>query len=696
MIIQQPLSLDKTYIGNEYNILIKKKGFDPAPFAGKIPFVADSLANPKCVGSRLHTEFWEEQIYHCIHGYKTGGIWLPGKYYEYLNFEMLDGVGTGKQYPYFLDLHYELFLLEDIIRNDHTLAGATIPKARRKGLSFFFKQIILHGARFKDMYRAGVAGGMESFVTGFRSKLYRTMNDTVPELRLNWTKKDDDEITFGWEEQTEMGYIKKEHAAVLFRTMHDDAHKLEGEYLDDVLYEEVGEFKRAEEAHVANFPAQKDGEYFKGKSWFIGTGGNMNKGGKTFSTIYANNKSYNLINIFIPGKRYFVPYLNVNRASVECKTPNLDVVYPNLSKEQLLGCEDVLAAQESLKRIEAELLINPDRTKYLQHKQNFPETVEDVFISSGSNNFNIELIFRRSFELNSLASPMYREVVFEWKTTKSGDLETPLQVYARTAKANDPEWKKVMVYKDPDPKYSGTDVMGIDGYNEDQSKTTTSLGAFIVLRQFDLYKESNIAEPGKVPICIYRKRPPRKEQFFEISLQTAIYFNLSRNVLCAAEADLVINYYKNMPGAKKFLAKRPRSFDSPDSKLMHEFGIKMNIYSKPRMISLMQSWVLDNIEYNWFPLLCQELSAYDSANIGSDWDLADALGIALCLIEDRKKKMIASVNQEQEEDYEIDWVTGAGGNLVPVYRSTSGKVNTSVDVDEIFGYKRKNSFDDDL
>jgi len=114
------------------------------------------------------------------------------------------------------------------------------------------------------------------------------------------------------------------------------------------------------------------------------------------------------------------------------------------------------------------------------------------------------------------------------------------------------------------------------------------------------------------------------------------------------------------------------------------------------MISLMQSWVLDNIEYNWFPLLCQELSAYDSANIGSDWDLADALGIALCLIEDRKKKMIASVNQEQEEDYEIDWVTGAGGNLVPVYRSTSGKVNTSVDVDEIFGYKRKNSFDDDL
>lgn len=676
------LSLDTYHIGGDYNIIIKKKYFDPSPFAGKIPFEADSTANPKCIGTRLYTEFWEEMIYYSIHGYDTGGLHISGKYFEYLNFEMIDGVGYGKEYPMYADLHYQLFTIEDEIRKDPFIAGGNMPKARRKGLSFFFKQILLHGARFKDMYRAGVVGGLDTYVDGFRSKLYRTFNDTVPEFQLNHLKKDNEFLILGWEPKTDFGFARKEHATILFKTISNDSRKLEGEYFDDIVYEESGENKNVEEAHVSNFPAQKRGEEFVGKSWFIGTGGRMNKSGKAFSTICSNNKSYYLVNMFIPGKRFYFPYMITNNSRYTQRVPYLEHLFKDHSPEQLLGCEDILAASESLKKEEENLLKNPDRTKYLQHKQNFPETVEDVFISSGSNNFDIELLFSRNFYLNGLASPMYSEKVFEWKKTESGDIAQPAVVIMRDATKYDPEWKRILVYKGPDAKYSGTDVMGVDGYNEDQSLTTKSLGAFIILRQFKIHKEVNITEPGIVPILVYYKRPPRKEQFFEMALQAAIHYGLIKNVLVSAEADLVIQYFKNFPGGKKYLAKRPRTFDSPESKLIHEFGIKMNTYSKPRMISLMQTWVMDNILYCWFPMLCSDLASYDTENMGTDWDLSDALGIALCLIEDKKKKHALNAgNEKEEEEPEIEWRMNSRGFL-EMYRP---------------GQKiHKNAFEDDL
>jgi hypothetical protein len=182
---------------------------------------------------------------------------------------------------------------------------------------------------------------------------------------------------------------------------------------------------------------------------------------------------------------------------------------------------------------------------------------------------------------------------------------------------------------------------------------------------------------------MYYDRPPRKEIFFEMALQVAVHYGLIKNTLVSAEADLVINYFKGFPGGKKYLAKRPRAFDSPESKLIHEFGLKMNTYSKPRMISLMQTWVMDNINYNWFPKLCTDLSSYDTnENTDNDWDLADALGIALCLIEDRRKKHLANANSDvQNEEPEVEWVMNSQGYLEA----------------RVYGEKKtKNCFEDNL
>ncbi len=189
---------------------------------------------------------------------------------------------------------------------------------------------------------------------------------------------------------------------------------------------------------------------------------------------------------------------------------------------------------------------------------------------------------------------------------------------------------------------------------------------------FELGGVASFIIPPPFTIKEHAVLPPRKELFFEIALQLAVHYNLVKNVLVSAEADLVIDHFKGFPGCKKYLAKRPRAFDSPESKLIHEYGIKMNTYSKSRMLSLMQSWVEDDIEFCWFPDLCTDLSSYDTTAEEGDWDLADSLGIALCLIEDRRKKHQSSINNKEEDNSsdDIEWRTGPEGYLIP-YRSGS-------------------------
>src|SRR6056297_2898902 len=112
-----------------YDPIIKKKGFNPSPYAGNIPFYADSISNPKCIGTPEHQAFWEEVFYYCMNGYDTGGLHIPGEYFEYLNFKIIDGP-SGPQYPDFIDLHYELYQISERIKEDPSKLGALFPKAR--------------------------------------------------------------------------------------------------------------------------------------------------------------------------------------------------------------------------------------------------------------------------------------------------------------------------------------------------------------------------------------------------------------------------------------------------------------------------------------------------------------------------------------------------------------------------------------
>lgn len=664
------LKLDRTeYI---YTPIIKHVGFDPSPVAGKIPYWADSISNPKCVGTRVWEDFWLEQIYYCFNGYDTGGIHIPGPYYHYLNFISIKGL-HGTIYPHFIDIHYSLFKIREEIKADDSLVGVIIPKARRRGLTLFANALSSYGMRFIEDYRMAVAGGLERYVNGFRAKLYMSYNNVPPELALNHIRRNSEEIVIGYEEMINNQYEDVINAIGLFKTLQDKASKLEGEFFHDVFMEEMGEFEKSTPAYESIRPALEIGEQVKGTFWMYGTGGNMLKGSGPFKEFWHNYKSYGLIRFFISATRYHFPYYYgaINDKGIdESKTPVLDALYPKLKPEQLLGCEDVKSAEKSI--IDGRLIRanNPNKKALREWNQKYPINVEEVFTSSGFNNFDSDLLYNQQY-INDSAERKWTEHILDFVKDDKGNIVLPLEVEARPAKKTDKEWEIVDIYLHPKKNYKNLDVGGLDGYNEDQTQTSKSLGGIIVIRRFDEFDYADKEHNVKTVICHYMKRPPRKELHWDIGLKVAVYYGLLKNMMISAESDLVIGYFKQNNG-KKFLSPRPKSFESQDSKQMHDFGAKMTTYSKPRMLGLLQSFVIDSISTCFFNILINNFLAYDYENIGTDWDDVDAVGLTLMRISDMKQK---PEKLGDEESYEAEMGLG-GFNLV------NGEIVMDVEYDD--------------
>jgi hypothetical protein len=660
-----------------YYPIVKKKGFDPAPVAGKIPLYADSKANPRVIGTHAYEEFWDEQFYRCINGYVTAGIEIPGRYYWYLNFNLLTGL-KGPMYPYYVDLDLEFFQLVEWVKK-HRKTGIIAPKARRKGLSEKAKTILSHGLRFIEGYRGAITAGLDVYQVGLRKKFEAAEAKFHDELRLNALKDNEKMFHVGYERQDPIGgFVDDGYGGRLsFETMYDDPAKLEGEYFHDVILEETGQYKLAGQVVESIKPALEFGSQMLGTFYIYGTGGNILSTSKDFKDFWDNSDSYGLERFWVPGTRLYFPFFgnpdqdwDIDKDKLESEgiEEKFDTI-PNLrhlKEHERIGCEDIRAAEDYILKKRAEYAKLPNKKKLKKHNQNYPLTVEEAFTSGGSNNFNDERIYARLFDIEGDKSA-WRPVIYDWIYTIGDDgvrrRQTPLAVTVRPAKANDPEGLVVWEYQGPRYDIIDLDVGGIDGYNQDQTQTGKSLGAMVVQRQGNRVSlESEGIHNGRYPVTLYYQRPARKEMFFEVCLMIAVRYRLYKNVMCNAEQDFVIDYFVKNFGIK-YLAPRPKSFDAPKSQQVHKYGAKMTSYSKPLMLGVIQSWVEDYVQYCNFPPLLRDLLAYDEEYVGTDWDSVDALGLAEMRIEDMKTRPRQSDSNDYVND-EAQWKFDQEGNAI--------------------------------
>ena len=107
-----------------------------------------------------------------------------------------------------------------------------------------------------------------------------------------------------------------------------------------------------------------------------------------------------------------------------------------------------------------------------------------------------------------------------------------------------------------------------------------------------------------------------------------MYYNLRGNTLIDYAKPGIIQHYKDA-GLESYLAKRPQKFEGATSTQGHDYGVSLNTYSRPLMVSLLQSYFEDYTDTLEFDIVIEEALRFDEFTKDSDNDSIDALGISL-------------------------------------------------------------------
>ena len=147
----------------------KGKNFNPSPIArGGIPKEADSRRDKRVIGTPAWMSFWEDQLYCIHHGIQTGGLFIPGRFYWYMNYKIMSTI-KGVTNPDYVDLHLELANYIEYVKTNGT--NLIVPKGRRKGISEATHTMVIdYGWRFFPGYKGGVASGKKDYVDDFLAK----------------------------------------------------------------------------------------------------------------------------------------------------------------------------------------------------------------------------------------------------------------------------------------------------------------------------------------------------------------------------------------------------------------------------------------------------------------------------------------------------------------------------------------------
>lgn len=650
----------------------KGKGFNPSPIArGGIPWEADTRLNPKCYGTPAWYSFWRDQVYCINNGIQTGNLFIPGRYYYYLNFNNMTTI-EGVITPDMCDLHLEFIkFFEACKANGKNLIVA---KKRRAGLSeITHKAIIDYGWRFTYAYKCGIAAGIKTFADELINKWSVSESLLPAELSTKSLIGNKKEIIAGYVHKNQLGDAVEGGTKnqIYIESMFQTGQTFKGLHLNDVIAEECGQFDRLKQFLAATKACLTKGSVQIGTFLFYGTGGEMTKASRDFQEIWSKAEHYNFEKMLITADRFHFPfYGGATMQGVPSENiPNLLVDHKSF---EVIGVEDRLAAKQSILEDREKEKKAGDVEKYLTHLKDFPLTEADIFKKTIVNVFDTDTMqnqLDRITLLDSKGTPNYHRCQIDYLKDAKGETVMPLKTIVRIDKETAEDGVVILIHKDHiNPIRGHNDIYcaGIDSYDKHLSKTSKSKGAMCVL----LRRNSIGGQLQMAPVATICCRPPQREIFYEMCLKLAIHFHLydesPNSVLIDVANQLIFEHFKQR-GYSNALAYRPRKFEAEDSTQQHEFGLHLNNHSKPLMVGLMQTVIYDYGNQIWFPELLNQAQNYDEVSIGSDNDLADAYGFAL--VQDLSNDVQAA-NSKEYEDKDVfqlkEWVTDHNGNKVPL------------------------------
>ena len=559
--------------------------------------------------SVAYEEYWARETERCLYGYKPKGYnKISGKYYYYLNYYRIlgnDGTKGNRKtliYPWYRDMDHEYFDLFDQCKEENK--GMIVIKARDKGFSYMNSGILAHEFTFFPHSEVGIAAGLQVTADAFFDKVKKGVNNIHPNFRHSWLKDTDTMLKAGYKKKNRDGKweVGGYQSVIHCRTM-DNPEVYKGERLSVMVFEEAGEFKSLMNAYMSSKACFMDGDVQFGVPVVGGTGGDIEKASKDFMEMYYEADAFNLINIFIPASKVYYGYFDITT-----------------------GQSDMKGAEEKIMNDRSKLQVTGKEKAYNLHIQNYPMTIEEAFLKTKSNFFDLSLI-------NMQRSKILSNVDFEYQI-QSGYLEWNDK--GGVSWEADP-YGPVKILHHPVPDTSGLDIGGIDSYDQDEAGKSDSLGSAIIYRRF-----MNMDSPGDCVVAEYTDRPRTAEQFWDNCLKLAVYYNAK--MLVEYTKIGILDYFRRN-NALKYLKEKPVTAHSPGTLTRNRYGVHMNKQVKALMIDVIDGYIKTNAEDIWFIEILNELADFGLRNT----DRAMAFGLCLLHNLDNFKRKIVGTEEKNKD-----------------------------------------------
>jgi len=347
-----------------------------------------------------------------------------------------------------------------------------------------------------------------------------------------------------------------------------------------LIMDEVGKYPFAA-TFKAGEPAIKGANGWRAVPILVGTGGSFDRGQDAENFFYnprANNfhvcvdpESGKETGLFLSGiyrqdckvEMSLADWLSKERGHVFPKNSDLHKI--------IIRVADKEKATALIEKERAAAKLNPDRTIYLKQIMYYPLTVEECFLSSGENIFDIEGAKRQKMRLQQAEHTGTPVVLYDdgdGMVKHSFTDKQPISNFP--TRKDDNKDAPIIIYEFPmeNPPY-GLYVAGVDPYRQGKAEYSTSLGSVYIYKRMhsitgEKYQDMFVAS--------YCARPDRKE-VWEDQARLLIKFYNARTLVENDEISFID--YMIAKGDSHYLERQPIWLQEivPNTTVKRDFGI---------------------------------------------------------------------------------------------------------------------------
>ena len=346
------------------------------------------------------------------------------------------------------------------------------------------------------------------------------------------------------------------------------------------IMDEVGKYSFAS-TFKAGEPAIKGRNGYRAVPILVGTGGSFDNG-KDAENFFYNPASNNFLAIhdditnrdtglFLSGiYRQDCKYIT-NLADWLIQERNLNISNDRELRKIQISVADKEKAQTTIEQERESARTNPDRELYLKQVMYYPITVDECFLSSAANIFDIASAKRQKNRIlmnERTGTPVELFLNDEGRVTHEFTNKLPISNYP--LQTGDSMEAPVVIYEFPlaSAPY-GLYVAGIDPYRQGQAKYSTSLGSVYIYKRMTALTGEKYQD---MFVASYCARPEKKETWNEQARLLIKYYNA--RALCENDDISFIEYMK-AKGDAFYLEKQPEWLLEivPNTTVKREYGI---------------------------------------------------------------------------------------------------------------------------